>query len=97
MSDYRADLAAMQSLVEKAEGLEKRIDDRVEAIGKRIAELHVDWRGDAAKAHQAASAEWAAGAAEMKQALTDLRTALMRAQVAYHGVGQLNHRMWPTL
>ncbi len=94
-SDYRVDLDGMQSLIDKAAGLEKRIEDRLTEIQKRIAELHITWAGDAAQAHTTAAAEWAAGAAEMNAALGDLRKALAHARSAYHAVGPTNYDMWP--
>ncbi|MFI5781460.1 WXG100 family type VII secretion target [Nocardia sp. NPDC051570] len=94
-SNYRVDLDGMQALIDKAAGLEKRIEDRLGEIRKRIADLHITWVGDAAHAHASASAEWATGAAEMNTALGELRQALDRARAAYHAVGPTNHAMWP--
>ncbi|ATL69039.1 WXG100 family type VII secretion target [Nocardia terpenica] len=94
-SDYRVDLAGMQNLIDKAVGLEKRIDDRLRDIQKRVTDLHVDWIGQASDAHTQAAAEWAGGAAEMNTALGDLHKALDRARLAYHEAGRTNHGMWP--
>ncbi|KZM68546.1 WXG100 family type VII secretion target [Nocardia terpenica] len=94
-SDYRVDLDGMQTLIDKAAGLEKRLEDRLGEIRTRIADLHINWVGDAAQAHATASAEWAAGAAEMNTALGELRQALDRARGAYHAVGPTNYEMWP--
>ncbi|KZM75757.1 WXG100 family type VII secretion target [Nocardia terpenica] len=93
--NYRVDLDGMQTLIDKAAGLEKRIDDRLRDIQKRIKDLHVDWTGQAAAAHTEAAAEWVAGAAKMNTALGDLRKALDRARVAYQAAGRTNHGMWP--
>ncbi len=95
MSDYRADLPGMQALIDGATRLEQSIDERVDAVARTVAALHVDWAGDAADAHQAASVAWAAGAGEMEDALAQLRTALDTARTAYRSVGVLNHGMWP--
>ncbi len=97
MSGYRADLPGMQALVDAAAKLEQGIEERVDAVTRTVAALHVEWVGDTADAHQAASAAWVAGAGEMKDALAQLRTALDTARTAYHGVGVLNHGMWPSL
>jgi WXG100 family type VII secretion target len=94
-SNYRVDLVGMQDLIDKAAGLEKQIDDRLRDIQKKIADLHVDWRGQAAESHRQASAAWAAGAAEMNTALGELRKALERARSVYQAAGQTNYGMWP--
>ncbi|MFI5776014.1 WXG100 family type VII secretion target [Nocardia sp. NPDC051570] len=95
-SNYRVDLDGMQALIDKAADLEKRIEDRLAEIRKRIDSLHITWVGEAAQAHTTASAEWAAGAAEMNTALGELRKALDRARSTYQAVGRTNHGMWPT-
>ncbi len=95
MSDYRADLPGMQALIDAATRLEQGIGERVDAVTRTVDALHVQWDGDTADAHRAASAAWVAGAGEMKDALAQLRTALDTARTAYRGVGVLNHDMWP--
>ncbi|WP_280267576.1 WXG100 family type VII secretion target [Nocardia wallacei] len=95
-SDFRVDLVGMQSLVDKAADLEKRIDDRLRDIETRVAGLHIDWTGQAAEAHRTATTEWATGAAEMNTALGELRAALEHARSVYQQAGQTNVGMWPT-
>lgn len=95
-SDFRVDLVGMQSLVDHAAGLEKRIEDRLREIQDRLADLHVDWSGTAAEAHRIASGEWAAGAAEMNTALAELRAALDHARSVYQQAGVANVAMWPS-
>ncbi len=85
----------MQSLVDQAAGLEKRIEDRLRDIQTRVTELHINWSGQAAEAHRIASTEWATGAAEMNTALAELRAALEHARSVYQGAGQTNVDMWP--
>lgn len=95
-SDFRVDLAGMQSLVDQAADLEKRIEDRLRDIQTRVADLHIGWSGQAAEAHRSASAEWAAGAVEMNTALAELRAALEHARTVYTQAGHTNVGMWPT-
>lgn len=95
-NDFRVDLVGMQSLVDKAADLEKRIEDRLAQIQGRVAELHIHWSGQAAEAHHIASEDWVTGAAEMNAALAELRAALDHARSAYLQAGQTNVGMWPT-
>ncbi len=85
----------MQLLIDTAAKLEQSIEARVDAVARKVDELHVDWVGDAADSHRQAAATWGAGAGEMKDALAQLRSALDAARSAYHGVGTVNHGMWP--
>lgn len=94
-SGYTVDLVGMQTLIDRAAALEQQLADRLQAIEKRVTELHVDWIGRAAQAHSDAHTQWHAGAAEMHSALTALRRAMDRARTIYEDVGHVNHGMWP--
>ncbi|MCC3314774.1 WXG100 family type VII secretion target [Nocardia africana] len=94
-ASYRVDLDGMQRLIDATAKLEAALETKAEEIARRIDELHVDWTGDAAKAHREAHDARIAAAAEMQGALKALRQKLAAARTAYHGVGPANTGMWP--
>lgn len=90
---YRVELEELLAFVEKLEAFEQR----AEAIGARveaqIADLHASWSGEAAAAHRAQHEEWTAAAAQMREALSDLRAAAHAAHRHYTEAGELNVAM----
>lgn len=95
MADYRVDLGGLQQLIDGTAKLESSIEARIAAIEKCVAELHVDWSGEAATAHRAAHDDCVAAAALMREALRALREKLSAAHTAYETVGSTNASMWP--
>jgi WXG100 family type VII secretion target len=92
---YRVNLDEMQRLIDATAMLETAIEEHATAIGQRVEQLHVDWTGDAATAHQGAHDERIAAVAEMRHALIELRQKLTTAREAYSAVGPTNYGMWP--
>ncbi|PXX55602.1 type VII secretion system (Wss) protein ESAT-6 [Nocardia tenerifensis] len=95
MTDYRVNVPELGRLIDKSAELEKKIEERVAAIEKRIDDLHVDWSGTGAAGHRRAHNERVAAVAEMRAALRTLHDKLRTAHEAYGWVGPANHGMWP--
>ncbi|WP_405498362.1 WXG100 family type VII secretion target [Nocardia sp. NBC_00511] len=95
MGDYRVDLGGLQQLIDAAAKLESTIEARVSQIENRVDELHVEWSGDAARAHRTAHDERVAAVATMREALRVLGEKLATAHTAYTAVGSTNAGMWP--
>jgi len=92
---YRVDLTELQGLIDEATRLDSAIEARVDAIGRRVEQLHMQWTGAAAAGHQQFVDRWKADTAAMRDALTTLQTALTRAHGNYSGAVDVNMRMWP--
>lgn len=82
MGDYRVDLGGLQQLIDAAAKLESTIEARVSEIESRVDELHVEWSGDAGRAHRAAHDDRVAAVATMREALQLLRQKLATAHAA---------------
>ncbi|MBU3066406.1 WXG100 family type VII secretion target [Nocardia sp. NEAU-G5] len=92
---YRVDLAELQSLIDDAKRLDAQIEARADAIRRQVDQLHVQWTGAAATAHQHFVDRWTADTAAMREALTTLQAALTRAHGNYSGAVDVNKGMWP--
>lgn len=90
---YRVELEELLAFADTLQAFERR----AEAIGSRvdgqIADLHMSWSGDAAAAHRAQHDEWTAAAAQMREALAQLREAAHTAHRNYTEAAQLNVAM----
>jgi len=90
---YRVELEELLAFVETLRSFEQR----AEAIGARvdgqIADLHASWSGDAAAAHRAHHDEWTAAAAQMREALGQLREAAHATHRNYTQAVELNLAM----
>jgi WXG100 family type VII secretion target len=90
---YRVELEELLEFVEKLRSFEQR----AEAIGARvdgqIADLHTSWSGVAADAHRANHDEWTAAAAQMREALGQLREAAHTAHRNYTEAVEVNRAM----
>lgn len=90
---YRVELEELLAFVDTL----RTFEQRAEAIGSRIdaeiADLHASWSGDAAAAHRPNHDEWTAAAAQMREALGQLREAAHTAHRNYTEAVQLNLEM----
>ncbi|WP_067682349.1 WXG100 family type VII secretion target [Nocardia miyunensis] len=92
---FRVDLTELQSLIDDAKRLDAQVEARVDAIGRRVEQLHAQWTGVAATGHQRFVERWNGDTAAMRDALTTLQAALRRAHGNYSGAVDVNMRMWP--
>jgi WXG100 family type VII secretion target len=90
---YRVELEELLAFVETLRSFEQR----AEAIGARvdgqIADLHTSWSGEAADAHRENHDEWSAAAAQMREALGQLREAAHTAHRNYTEAVEVNLAM----
>ena len=93
--EYRIDLGQVEEFAKVLDQFVKYVEDRVGALDARIDELHVSWTGEAAVAHRDAHERWRAGAAEMNEAVADIRKSADHSHAAFSGVQELHRRMWP--
>ncbi|WP_067904133.1 WXG100 family type VII secretion target [Nocardia vaccinii] len=92
---YRVNLTELQSLVDDAKRLDAQVEARVDAIDRRVEQLHAQWTGVTATGHQQFVERWKGDTAAMREALTVLQSALSRAHENYSGAVDVNMRMWP--
>jgi WXG100 family type VII secretion target len=94
VTGFRADLASLSDLVARLALFETRADALAAELDARVRRLHGDWTGPAAAAHQAAHREWLDGAARMRAAARELRSAVATAHANYAAAASANTRMW---
>lgn len=82
--------ALLDGLARDQASLEQLADER----GRDLALLHERWDGAAATAHVAAQADWDAGFAAMRSALTSMRDVVTKARDNYVGAAETNLAMW---
>jgi WXG100 family type VII secretion target len=95
MSRYRVELEELLAFVDRLQAFEQRAETVAADVDKQIADLHGSWFGNAAEAHQSHHDEWMAAAAQMREALGDLREAASKAHRNYTEVIEINTAMWP--
>lgn len=86
--DHLADL--LDGLARDHASLEQLADE----LDRDLAVLHERWDGAAATAHVAAQADWDAGFAAMRSALTSMRDVAAKARDNYVGAAEANLAMW---
>ena len=70
------------------------LDELLDEVAARVAELHLSWGGAAALAQEGAQAEWEAGFRQMREALAAMRAAGRTAHGNYLDAATTNLRMW---
>lgn len=94
MSGVVVDLEQLAELIERMARFQHeliRLGDHVEARAQR---LHESWIGRAAVEYAQAQARWAAGAAEVHDALVTLRAVAVTAHANFAAATLANRRMW---
>jgi uncharacterized protein YukE len=94
MTGFRADLAALAELVDRLAAFDSRAELLGADLDVAVRRLHGEWSGPAAQAHLAAHDQWAAGAAQMRASVLDLRSVVAIAQANYSAAAAANVRMW---
>lgn len=94
MTRTAVDLKELDRLVSRMAAFEQRLDDLETEVGRRVEQLQAGWWGSAAAAHGEIQQRWAAGAAEMRMALADLRAIAAAAHANYESAVRTNVGMW---
>jgi WXG100 family type VII secretion target len=92
---YRVELNELLDFVETLNAFEQRAETIAARVNQQIADLDDRWSGDAASAHRAHHDEWMAAAAQMRDALAELREAARIAHENYLNAVEVNMAMWP--
>jgi WXG100 family type VII secretion target len=90
---YRVELAELLAFVDRLQSFEQRAESIAARVDDQINALHDTWTGSAASAHRAQHDEWMAGAAQMREAAAELRTAANNAHQHYTEAARLNVEM----
>ena len=94
MTRFEVDLDELDAVIGDMGAFESRFRAKLSELDEMIAELHATWTGQAAQAQKGAHDRWKAGAAEMHQALLEMREAAKRAHRNYSAAADANARMW---
>ncbi|ABM11955.1 MULTISPECIES: WXG100 family type VII secretion target [Mycolicibacterium] len=87
---YRVELEELLAFVDRLQAFDQHAEAVATRVDGQIANLHDTWSGDGAAAHRARHDEWMAAAAQMREALAQLRAAAHRAHRNYTEAAQLN-------
>jgi WXG100 family type VII secretion target len=90
---YRVELEELLAFVDRLQSFEQRAEAIAARVDGQIAILHDTWAGNAAAAHRAQHDQWMAGAAQMRDALAQLRAAADNAHRHYTDAARLNVEM----
>jgi WXG100 family type VII secretion target len=90
---YRVDLEELLAFVDRLQFFEQRAEAIAARVDGQITTLHDAWAGNAAASHRAQHDEWMAGAAQMREALAQLRAAADNAHQHYTDAARLNLEM----
>ena len=94
MTDFHADLGALEGLVARLAAFERRAESVTSGIDVQMQRLHGEWTGWAAAEHLAAHRQWVEGAARMRAAADELRSLVATAHGNYLAAATANGRMW---
>jgi WXG100 family type VII secretion target len=94
VTGFEIDLSMLDATARDLEALERFVDERLSELDQVIADLHVTWTGQAARAHAVAHREWAAGARRMREGLQAMRLAAQSAHADYLTAAEANSTMW---
>ena len=90
---YRVDLAELLAFVDRLQSFEQRAEAIAARVDGQVATLHASWAGNAAAAHHVQHDEWMAGAAQMREAIAQLRAAAANAHQHYTDAARQNVEM----
>ena len=90
---YRVELDELLAFVDRLQSFEQQAEAIAARVDGQIAALHDTWTGNAAEAQRAQHDEWMAGAAQMREALAQLRAAADNAHQHYTDAARLNVEM----
>lgn len=94
MGAFRVDTDALDACIAGLGQTETELETIGADLARRLAALHENWRGDAARAQMAAQRRWETSLRELQDALTDLRRAAQHAHRSYNAAIDANRRMW---
>lgn len=94
---YGVDLDLLEETTASMAQCGRALDDLLDDVAQRVAELHVTWSGQAAAAHTTAQAAWEAGFRAMRDGLATMRAAGEAAGSSYRSAADTNRLMWEQL
>jgi WXG100 family type VII secretion target len=94
MTRIAVDLGRLESFIARLERFQSSLAQACADADAGVRELRGSWTGSAAVRQAAAHEQWRAGAAEVRDALTELRTAAALAAENYGAAVAANRRMW---
>lgn len=87
---YRVDLAHLDAVTSKMEGLNEFVSESLREITERIATVQQGWAGEAADAQATAQAEWDAAAVKVYEGLDRMKRAAAAAHASYSDASAAN-------
>lgn len=94
MGAFKVDPAVLLTVADRMSEFEQHMEQTLAQLEAIEHQLGTTWDGSGGQAQAAAQQRWVDGAAEMRQALADLRKAAEGAHENYHGAAQMNLRNW---
>lgn len=93
-NSFHVDPAALASVIEILDKFERSAEQFISDVDKQVNDMHIDWKGAAAAGHLEAQKKWAVGAAEMREAVAELRKITHGAHGNYTAAINTNSSMW---
>ena len=89
----RVELEELRTFIDRLQSFDQRAEAIAARVDGQIAALQDTWAGTAAAAHSAQHHQWMAGAAQMREAVIQLRGAADNAHQHYTDAARLNMEM----
>jgi WXG100 family type VII secretion target len=94
---FAVDLGQLDEVIGRLRLHHEHLDSIDARLTVAVRRLHDDWSGVAADAHTDVHAQWDAGFAAMRSALTGMRAAAEVARDNYHAAVEANVALWREL
>lgn len=91
---FAVNTADLDRAVEEMAAYAAYVEDTVSRINTMVDNLHIQWRGEAAKAHVAAHQKWSHGEQVMREVLGHLKTIGTDVSGNYTRAAEINTTMW---
>lgn len=91
---FTIDLEQLDSVIARLSGLVGFVEEQLDELDRRIAELPTTWSGLSADAHADAHNEWSSGARDLRDGLDIMRAAATRAHEQYSNAVAANLRIF---
>jgi WXG100 family type VII secretion target len=91
---FAVDPEAIADALDRMTDFQRTAEALLSEIDTSVKNLHLTWSGDGAAAHSEAHDSWTTGAAMMREALGQLRTAGSGAHGNYTDAIAANQKMW---
>lgn len=90
---FKVDLDHLDDVTTRMRGFAEFVEENLDELERRIADLHLTWSGPASARHAEAHREWDAGARDVREGFSAMEAAAKKAHESYSDAVSTNLRM----